>query len=69
MKKRSNEIVDSITQNRLESRLNGTREDLDYDRKILGDTWSLLKKSYLHQNNPNNNDVLGPGNVFNYEED
>jgi hypothetical protein len=47
----------------------GTREDLDYDRKMLGDTWSLLKKKYLHQNNPNTNDVLGPGNVFKYEED
>ena len=63
MKKRTNEILQQVIENRAQSRVEDTRESLDQARKTLADSWSFLKKSSSRNNNNQQSEF------FYYEED
>ena len=63
VKKRTNEILQQVIENRAQSRVEDTRESLDQARRTLADSWSFLKKSNSRNNNNQQSEF------FYYEED
>ena len=51
VKDRTNEILPQITEDRAQSRINGTRDALDEERKSLGENWGFIQKANLRAHN------------------
>ena len=67
MKEKTNEILPQITEDRSQSRINGTRAAFDIERKALGENWGLIQKANLRVGNQYG--LIAPESFLAYVED